>query len=260
MTVEVIYQQRFGNNLFQYVFARLFAEHTGLRLVTPLVENRILFVKEPSDGLEVEGPEVCLLDCKGVDPFLEKHPPAKYICSGFFQRALWYYKNREKILSYFRYNEISVNKKDLVVNIRGGDYFNFKRGWVIDPIWYLDIIARENFETLYIVTDDVTGENNRKILSSFDRYRPVVVHFEGEPEKDFNFLRSFDRMVMANSSFSWWAGFFSEGSRFYTHKRWIDCNLSDFFPKSMSGEPLSNLAVFPKSIPVDGPFLGEISV
>lgn len=256
MSVEVRYRGRFGNNLFQYVFARLFAEHTGLKLVTPFVENKILEVSPPEEGLIYQLPESVLLDYERADPLLVNHPPGKHIVVSFRQRAKWYYSRRERIKNFFKIQPVKLNDKDLVVNVRGGDYFKFDKGWIIHPKWYLDIISKEKFDKLYVVTDDTTSEENRKILSCFGSYNPEIVHFEGEPERDFHFLRSFDRMVLANSTFSWWAAFFSEGSRFYAHRRWIDYDFSDF-PRSLRGEKLGNLSLFPKSISIDGPFLGE---
>jgi hypothetical protein len=50
----------------------------------------------------------------------------------------------------------------------------------------------------------------------------------GPPKSDFNFIRSFNKIVCGNSTFSWWATFLSEANTIITYKPWLrfhDINL-----------------------------------
>ena len=38
--------------------------------------------------------------------------------------------------------------------------------------------------------------------------------------RDFNFLRSFENIVVGNSTFSWWAAFLGQNKNVYAYKHW----------------------------------------
>jgi hypothetical protein len=260
MSVEVSYwpTSRFGNNLFQYVSARLFARHHGLRMITPFSPANgrdILRVLPSHEGEKVETPTIRVTDDPWIleqrpgipyfllnpeqDLFSGEWPRARYVFEGWFERSRWYHDRRTQIEEFVRPDPIgSVNRKDIVLSLRIGEDFT-SRKWTIDPRWYLEILARESFDTLHLVTDSL----NEEYLSHFARYSPVVV--SSGPKGDWNYLRSFDRIVCSNSSFAWWACFFSRASRIYTFKRW-------------HAYPVGDLGRFPSGVELDGPFLHEI--
>jgi hypothetical protein len=247
MSVHVVYRGAFGNNLFQYICARLFAEENGLRLETPwqaLLNNGKPFDHEsivymlPQNGGDVcEEPVTLLGDQSGV--LDRKWPKGRYVLDGYFQKAKWYYDRRERILSFARLKLVQARPPwELVANVRLGDYVTVKK--VIDPSWYHSILERLKFDRLYMVTDSP----NCSYFDEFKlRYGATVLH-QGISD-DFNVLREFDRVICANGTFSWWATFFSGASKVYTFKRWID-------------DPKVELDVFPKSESVDGKFMHEL--
>jgi hypothetical protein len=61
------------------------------------------------------------------------------------------------------------------------------------------------------------------------------------PKKDFDIIRSCDRVICGNSSFSWWAAFLGKPKACFTFKPW------------MRFSPL-NLASMVGATPVDGQF------
>jgi hypothetical protein len=238
MTVEINYGGRFGNHVFQYGCARLFAIDQGLKLFTdfPRQDHEILSTSPPHDGAAYKEPTSVLRD--GDQIFGRRFPPGRYVFSGFFQNAAWYHERRKELERIFHPAPITnKNTEDIVVHIRLGDYRCFK--WVIHPKWYLDVLERESFQRLYIVSD----ERNEGYLAHFNKHNPIFI--AGPPAQHWNFLRSFDRIVSSNSTFCWWACFFSEATRIYTFKRWID-------------HPNVVLSAFPGAIPVDGIFTHEV--
>ncbi len=240
-TVHILYRARFGNHLFQYVCARLFAERNGLRLITPFTHPHLVRMA-PHDGdhwaTPPATPEVRLDDGHNV---LDTQWPSqrRYVLDGWFQVSEWYHRARKEIDS-FAFPEPAipeVNRKDIVANMRLGKGYR-DMGWVIHPSWYLEVLSRERFERLHIVTDDPVPE----YLAHFAKYDPVVV--SSGREGDWKYLRSFERIVCSNSTFGWWAAFFSQASRIYTFKPW-------------NRAPGVRLGPFPNGIEVDGRLLGE---
>lgn len=239
MSVHILYKGRLGNHLFQYVCARLFARKYGFQLATPFTYPEFVRMTPPEKGEWVEGSHLNVPLTDGQDPFQGSFKRARYIFDGYFQIGDWYHQQKTQITSFaIPAPPSGVNKEDLVINLRlGKDYKEF--GWVIDPSWYLEIIAQEQFKRLHIVADVADWE----YLSNFSKFDPLVV--TGGPRTDWSYLRSFDRIVCSNSTFCWWAAFFSEARRIYTFKKWV-------------GRPEVQLGPFPdRGIEVDGRFVGE---
>jgi len=236
MGVEVLYKGRLGNNLFQYIAARLFAEANGLQLLAGLPANDVVQDIPPKVGRNVLGSPLRISD--EDDLFEHTWPQARYIFDGYFQRSRWYHERRAQVLQYVKLQEIDVvNRRDIVINLRiDTDYRYFK--WVIHPSWYLGILAQERFDRLHIVVDAL----HEDYLVHFRHYEPIIV--ASGPKGDWQYLRSFDRIVTANSTFSWWAAYFSSASRIYTFKRWVT-------------HPAPRLHAFPNGIEVDGRFMHE---
>jgi hypothetical protein len=216
MAVEVTYHGRFGNNVFQYCCARFFSRVNRLKLLTPFPEHyRELLEPTPHEEFETaDEPRVKLDDSEG-DKLFEPRTKAHYTLDGYFQRAKWYCPRREEILGFLRPVEPlgEKNTRDIIAHLRMSDYFPT---WAVHPSWYLEALSREKFERLYIVTDEV----NERYFSHFKRFDPIVVN--RGMAGDWNFLRSFDRIIAPNSTYAWWAIFYSEATRVYMHKRWIN--------------------------------------
>lgn len=236
MGVQVRYQGRLGNHLFQYIAARLFAEENGLRLLSCLPPNDVVQCSPRVEGQRIYGAPTVITD--EYDIFDRPWRPDHYVFDGYFQRSAWYHARREKVLKMVELRPVEeVNRNDIVINLRiGEDYRSLN--WTVHPSWYLQILSMEKFDRLHIVAD-VADE---KYLEAFRRYNPVIVSLG--PKVDWEYLRKFDRIVTANSTFSWWAAYFSAASRIYTFKRWVT-------------HPIPQLHAFPNGVEVDGKFLHE---
>ncbi len=244
MSVRIRYGGRFGNHLFEYVCARLFAARNGLRLASEFTHPEMVRMAphDPASAVQ-SGPEIRLSD--GDDILGRTWTPANYVLDGHFQNSEWYHAARSEIESFaFPEPVKEINHKDIVANMRLGE--GYKRlGWMIHPSWYLDVLARESFERLHIVTDDP----DPAYLSHFAKFGPVVV--SSGAAGDWRYIRSFDRIVCSNSSFCWWAAFFSRASRIYTFKRWVG--------EDRAGVPIVKLGRFPNGVEVDGRLAVEVA-
>jgi len=238
MGVSIKYHGRFGNHLFQYICARLFSEKYNIKLITQFTSDIVHILPNP-DGIVVDGDAKVIRDNDNV---LDKDwPIGRYVFDGYFQNSNWYYDAKDKIYNFVEAKEVQqINKDDVVMHIRTGDYS--KLGWVIHPSWYTRIIESLKYNKLYLVTDSVKDD----YLMHFRKYKPIII--SKNANDDFNFIRSFDRIICSNSSFCWWAVFFSKATKVYTFKRWVPYRVNKHI----------NLPNIPNAQVLDGSFYHEI--
>lgn len=84
----------------------------------------------------------------------------------------------------------------------------------------------------------------------FKEYNSVVIE-PGSFIDNLHFVRKFDRIICANSTFSWWAAFLSEASKIYTFARWTCKN------NSRRLKVLCRPSYIKDAIRVDGEFYKE---
>jgi len=157
--------------------------------------------------------------------------------NGLIEDYRIYTPHIEKINKWFPKSE-TINSEDLVFHIRLGDNWNTPQatnGGVIPQEYYLECETRVSYNKLFIVTDDPSDPYH----NSFKHLDPIFLTNEGAPEdtfieefkylnknnvnhciRDFNFLRSFDNIVVGNSTFSWWAAFLGQNKNVFTYEPW----------------------------------------
>jgi len=237
MSVRVDYVGRFGNNVFQYVYARLFAEKNGLALETPWNYQDVLPIEPSKPGLSVTEPKVRFDE--NDRPLEAPRSPGAYVFYGFFQDAGIYYANRERILAFTRPHAVEAAPPSaLVCHVRLEDYYSYRI--VIHPSWYRDILSRERFDQLYVVAQQ---RDTQYLKAAFGHLKYTLLS-GGSLAEDWNYLRRFERVVCSNSTMAWWAVFLGRATKVYTFERWIE-------------NPSVKLSRFPGATPVPGPFLHE---
>jgi len=221
--VTVDYTGRTGNHLFQYTMARLIAERNDLAMMSPMPGTDFL---QPVDH-EVKGSSYAAARAELIG---DRHPGlpnvnVKYRAHlhGFFQKSWYYNPHRQQIKTFFRLNPIEkVNTQDIVLHLRLTDYFHPNFKCVISPLWYFDILSREKYDKVYIVVEN--HPTNEKYLGYFRPYKPIIVSGTTAMQ-DFDFIRSFNKIVCSNSTFCWWASFLSEAETIYTMKEWMGIHI-----------------------------------
>ncbi|MFT6287021.1 MAG: hypothetical protein ACJAYC_000490 [Halieaceae bacterium] len=217
-----------ADNLYQYTIARVIAEELGYALKfshsrmhpqrnVPQLEAFLAAC--PNAPLELagaihEGPvdyssHVDHGDFDGYDLDLAgifaRSDPRRIEVRGNFQRYALLQPYKGRIRAWFAMEPCDqgyeVSPDDLVLHVRRGDFVVFDSAMSLN--FYIDLLERLTYRRLYIVGCGLDGEVRRR----FAPYAPVYI--EGEPVDDFKFMLAFNRMILSNSGFSWWAGFLS---------------------------------------------------
>lgn len=224
------YVGRFGNNLFQYAACRLLSVKNGLKLEVDWPHDGILKVLPWNNAGEVVHDNIKNLEFYGErlnDP-RDRHILERYyrhsnvILDGYFQRADYFNKYRDIIKGWFEPCTIPRNEDDWVISYRVTDYWHPRVDSVIDPEWHISILDNEGYfsgsnkSKVYIVTED-SGDPCVKYLQN----KTGATIVSEDIKHDFNFIRSFDKIINANGSFSWWASFLGEQSKCYFFKKWM---------------------------------------
>lgn len=159
---------RFGNQLFQYAYARAYAESIGAELHTPDWIGRDLFI----------GIDEPIMKAKGDEDLV-----------GYFQQVEHFEMlSRKKLREWFQFkNPIEVPSYDLIFHKRRGDYVESPNFWGV-------------------VTDS-SYENEAKRYG-FNPDNAFVLDDQRSPEymiNDFFLMMRCKTLFRANSTFSWWA-------------------------------------------------------
>ena len=186
--VNITWRNGFGNQLFQYALGRLIAQENNLQLT---------YSENLGRG--------CSLS--------------------FLENPKTYENYIDEIKSWFEPIE-KTNLNDLVIHIRRGD-----NGDNINTSieWYTYVMDKINYNNVYIVTDEpnhkdilfLIEKTNAKVFSEIDIInRGEDKNYVNEIIKDFNFIRSFDKILFSNSTFGWWASILSDASEIYFNSDW----------------------------------------
>jgi hypothetical protein len=231
---------RYGNQCFQWVFAKLLSEKNNLKIDTS-PPDFFYEIKDSQDGESGTGDTIHVSDLCGAKPLslLEHDYRGKIVeIRGYFQDSDLY-RDKDKIKSLFNIPAIlNKNTDDIVVNLRLQDYQRKEIRSVIDVSWYKKILHEEKYKKCFVVVEPHSTNERylKKLLSSISG---KVQFVRGTPKQQFDFIRSFDRIVTCNSTFSWLAAYLSDASKIWTFKPW------------MRTSP-SNLAFMPFAIVTDG--------
>jgi hypothetical protein len=246
--IKVDYFGRTGNNLFQWVFARLFAERNGLGIITQ--PPKFYYPIKPSPG----GVMNMNMGETVIDDTIARHHEQNYLLAdhskesirlhGYWQDAK-YYHDRDKIKEFFDLLPAQRNTEDIVIHLRLTDYWWHRVRSVIDPQWYIKILRGQRFKTCYIVVE--SHPTNRRYLHQLQSVIKSSIIISQTPEEDFEFIRQFDRIICSNSTFAWWAAYLSDARRIWTFKPWIR---NDSIP----------LAGMPGAEVVDGSFANDVKL
>lgn len=237
MSVHVNFLGRFGNCIFQYTCARLFAEKNNFSLLTEFKYENILATTTPKGEMTFTCPAVTIDDTN--TKIFESWSSGAYTFNGYFQIAKWYYDKREHIKNFFKLPVVELaDPEDIVIHIRLGDYrVAWGKSRIIDPSWYFKCLEMEKFKRLHIVTEEPDV-----YLDNFKKYDPIM-HIGGDGYAAWTFLRGFERAIISNSSYAWTSTFLGNAKKVYDFARGVD----DFRHEYSGGY----------AITVDGKFEGE---
>jgi hypothetical protein len=236
MSVTIGYTGRFGNNIFQYVNARLFAEKWDLQLKTEFPHPEIIKFKKQIGSLDITYPTIYVTE-DNLDYLLQldggKH--AHFDFNGFFQQSKRYMPYRNQIKSWLVKPYKTTNFKDIVIHLRADDYGKAHR---IHPDWFLNTLSKETFDKIYIVSNPI----DKDYYQYFANRHLDAIWISDTVKHDFEFIASFNKIICSNSTFCWWAAFLGNPERVYTFAKWLPNN------------PQIDLTELPNGIVFDGDF------
>jgi len=229
-----------GNRLFQYVYARLWCEENGHTLLQKgIPEIEIEPSEKQHEGVNLYMSQKILQDYTLYNNHLEKIK--QWEC-------------------FKEIKDSQTNSKDLVIHLRAGNDFLSKNAKSIPQAKdWKEGIDKIQFEKLHIVTNlkkhtkwtledventkqgyiqnggdgepsstyndnypFVSSEESLHIINSFielfDEYD--VVWSCGKEVDDFNYMRSFKKIMFPRSTFSWWAAATGVADEVYVYGPW----------------------------------------
>ena len=218
--IRVNYSGGLGNTLLQYCMGRILAEKTGATLIANHIsgfEGTKDLVNEENahnnDGYIQLTNQIVNIDeiasLKNVDIVLGP--------MGFFQRYEYYKPYKKQIRQWLRteYQDVGQTKDDAIIHLRLGDCILgdlAKHPYVMPPEYYHKALESIDFEQLYICSDPETlnHEMFQRYMETLKEYKPKLVG--GDAIEDFNTIKSFNKIIMSQSTFSWFAALLSEAS------------------------------------------------
>ena len=222
---------------------------------------------------------------ENIYPFLGSILPPRfdlihtsYVCmQGYFQISEPLVRNRQMILEKFKSDTttvstlftmkdcmaakspIHIDPEDIVLHIRLGDFIKAKI--VIDPAPQLAILRNTKMNRLIIVCSAPKTDAERNYLLLFEEFHPIFQH--GTELEDFAVLRCANRILVTNSTFSWFAAFLGSA-----RDRWIPVpkynelkkiDETDILYEAADGYDIGALSI-PETpfLPVSGEFLQSL--
>lgn len=210
--IKVDYIGRSGNNLFQYCFGRIISEETGMKL---FAEPIPAFVNTKKNVGEKDysnfGERVIAYNVQDIKEILGK-APKKIVLHQYFQNTKLFTNYKDKIKNDWLYidKKISqnVSRQDIVVYIRRGDYI--PDGFALPLEYYEKVIKLAKYDKIYVCTDD---PNDSVVLEFVKKYNAVIHH--GDLWDDFKFILNFNKIILSESTFCWWAAYLSDAQEIY---------------------------------------------
>lgn len=138
---------------------------------------------------------------------------------GYWQYVDYYYEVREELKyafhvkeefyteDFFHCKNIIESEQSIGVHVRRGDYL--VQTWGILPTqYYFDAIKQVPDGPLFIFSDDIEW---CKSVFKEDYFSRKIYFIHLEDYLDFGLLRFCNHIIMASSTFSWWAAFLCKG-------------------------------------------------
>ena len=240
MTVEVRYLGHLGNNLFQYALGRIVAEALALPLfchtpaaahgwsrvegmagiVDHLAGHSAAFADAPQSlpGRAGDGGQLRYVigekhnwSGHGINlPWLLRHGHRHHIVlHGYFQRAEYYLPYRTSIARWFALdvadNGPRLGPRDVLVHLRQSvDMLLLDRA--IDMAFYVDALAAMAPARVYVCGLGL-GPAVRRALAPF-----APIYLDLSAIATLKLMLRAERIVLANSTFSWWGAWLSDAS------------------------------------------------
>ena len=168
---------------------------------------------------------------------IELDPKIDYYCiEGYYQSHKYFDKLEfSKLLNLEKNFDIpKITMLDLAIHIRRTDYTKNNFHKVLSLNYYYNclqmLIEEKDINNIYIFSDDLNWcKNNFKLSSNFNSININFISLNTDIE-ELIFMSKFNNIIIANSSFSWWAAYLDNNleKNIYCPKHWFNngCHLN----------------------------------
>lgn len=220
-TVRINLMGGYGNQLFIYFNARIFAEKNKLNLVAdkpigPLKINDNIHFGKPPDNIKKY---IINDNCYNkVNKERKYEGPGNYFFDGYFQIEDIIYNNLDLLKSWIKYD---INKKNiLTLHLRLDDfYFPNGRHLIISQDYYIDCIKKygDDFKDVYIICDSINKAWEKKYINSLKK---KIIKLGKNPIyrkqsllEDYQNIIDSKSIITSNSTFCFWPMILSEAEK-----------------------------------------------
>ena len=253
---------RLGNNLFEIAFIKALSKKTNVPWALPLWDYLKYFQMgwNVDTGIQIEQVvKEVNFDYHPLTVNLHENTDYKgyYQSEKYFEKVWDEIKNefkfkKEFLDSIFERTDFRPSENDWAVHLRLTDYVGNKNYAQIQPSYYIEFF-KDKTKTFYIFTDDY--ETARKMLGQHNN----VEYVEGCSDIEHLALMSqFRNLIIANSTFSWWAAKISEiyhkqvnvirPECLFTGPLAKTCTGKDFYPDRWESRPIYQKSLYFKGI------------
>lgn len=224
--IEVKFNGRLGNNMFQYSLGRLLAEQKQYQLYLNFSCNSnsgntlLNLFKKSSDivnGYTTDDNQVVIgytsksgyIQHFDIEELLRHN--GKIVLNGFFQKHKFYFQHKNVIKNWFEYdssNLRNLQQTDVVIHIRLTDYAELNYSVSAEKMY--SMYKSLGFNSAVVITDDASSS----LLNSFKKDSSVKIE-TNTLLQDFHHLIQAKNLILSHSTFGWWASFLGNQDRIY---------------------------------------------
>ena len=219
-------RKNLGNKLFIYSACRIISELLGYELISP--ENALVRREDTENGQYKEilfpfkGVKGNIVDNQikviqdgdiihlgSIENLIQSYPNHGFINQSYFSKYDYIKPYKNKVKEYFK--SIVKDKRgsnDLVIMLRSS---NHDGSFVLPDSYYLNIISQETFDNLYISFDHIN--KHQSLIKKLEKYNPKLI--DGNILDVFSEITSFNTIIAAQGTFSFWACFLSNANKIY---------------------------------------------
>lgn len=224
--IQVIYNGGLGNMLFQYCFGRILAQTLGYRLDAKPIRG-FEGTRDIIDGKDFSGPVEVVLrgqrpDLKLVDQ--ARNANAKIVLTGYFQRYEYYEPYANEVRKWLHVSDPildKVGKNDVVISMRRGRDYIPRFGLPLS--YYEGALASTFYEDVHICTNEPDDPFVKYFVRKYGaKVRPggfrggkITDSYFEEALDNFCFIKKFNKIIISNSSFAWWASYLSNAEEIF---------------------------------------------
>jgi len=220
-------KKNFGNKLFIYAGCRIIADLLDYNFITPedalirredritgLYEDQIFPFKGIDGRKDVSSPIKVISDNDivhfgSIQRLIEEYPNHGFLNQCYFSKYDYIKPYKEMVKSYY----ISLvlpkrNNNDIVIMLRNS---RIDGSFVLPDDYYTNILDNEDFDKLYISLDHL--DRHTSLLEKLTKYNPIII--DGTIIDVFSQITSFNKIIAAQGTFSFWACFLSNSDKIY---------------------------------------------